>query len=295
MTVGVVFADQHRQLLTVFRRLAAFVDGADQFQAALFVGDMPGPLAPGRQAFADIVQQAGPAHGQGLLVFGALAQDTEYVQAGIDFRVMGGRLGHAEQRIDFRQQRLERTAVAQDLNEHIRTRLQQRAGDFLPAALGGEGGQFAGVAEATHQRHGRGGDAKTQWCIAGGEAGDPQHAQRVFGEGRGNVAQEPCLQVALAAMGIDQAALLVFGHGVDGQVAADQVFFQGDVRAGVEGEAAVAAAALALGTRQGVFLAGFGVEKHRKIRAHRAKAQRQHLLGRGTDHDPVDLVDRSSE
>jgi hypothetical protein len=52
--------------------------------------------------------------------------------------------------------------------------------------------------------------------------------------------------------------LIVLGHGIDGQVATDQVFFEGDFGAGVKGEAAVAASAFAFGAGEGVFLAVLG-------------------------------------
>ncbi|MNF11058.1 hypothetical protein D3C80_2121730 [compost metagenome] len=63
---------------------------------------MSRPVGHRRQALADIVQQAGPAHRQRLPVFGALTQHAEYVRAGVDFRVMGGWLRYAEQGVDFR-------------------------------------------------------------------------------------------------------------------------------------------------------------------------------------------------
>ena len=112
MAVGVELADLQGQFLTILGRLAALVDRADQLQSGVFVGNMPGPFGLGRQSFADIVQQAGPAYGQWLLVFGALAQHAEYMFACIYFRVMGGRLRHAKQCVDLGQQLAQRATVA---------------------------------------------------------------------------------------------------------------------------------------------------------------------------------------
>ncbi len=96
---------------------------------------------------------------------------------------------------------------------------------------------------------------ETQAAIAGGETGDAQHAQWIFGEGRRDVTQQARLKIRAPAIGVDDLAIVVFGHGIDGQVAADQILFQGDVRCGVEGEATIAAPALAFGAGEGVFLA----------------------------------------
>ena len=96
-------------------------------------------------------------------------------------------------------------------------------------------------------------------------------------------------------IGIVYRTRLVLGHCIDGQVTTDQVFFQGHIGAGVESEAAVAPPALALGARQGVFLAGFRVQEHREISANRSKALGVHFLDRGADHQPVDIADRAAE
>src|SRR5690606_40964052 len=114
-----------------------------------------------------------------------------------------------------------------------------------------------------------------------------QYSQRVFGEGGGDVSERASGEVGLAVVGVDQAALLILGHGIDGKVAADQVVFEGDVGTGIEGEAAVAAPAFALGTGQRILLASLGMQENREVRAHRAKAQRLHLLGAGADHYPI--------
>jgi hypothetical protein len=47
---------------------------------------------------------------------------------------------------------------------------------------------------------------------------------------------------------VGHVAVSVFGHRIDGQVATDQVFFEGDVGAGMKDKAAIAMAAFAFGS-----------------------------------------------
>ena len=96
MAMGMKLTDQHCQLGAVTGCFAAFVDRLDQAQALLLVSDMPRPLILGRQAFTDVMQQAGPAHVQRLVVLRALVQHPEHMHAGIDFRVVCLRLRHTE-------------------------------------------------------------------------------------------------------------------------------------------------------------------------------------------------------
>ncbi len=96
----------------------------------------------------------------------------------------------------------------------------------------------------------------------------------------------------IGVMEKDNVNIVVHGHGVDGQVAALQVFFKGNVGCGVKGETAITLAALAFGAGQRIFLAGLRVQKYRKVLADRAKALLQQLLGCGADHYPVMFVPR---
>ena len=89
MAVGVIFAHQQRQFLTVLRCLEAFIDRFDQLQAFVLVGNVAGPFFLGRQSFAQVMQQAGPAHGQRLFVQRRLLQHAQGMHARVDFRVMG--------------------------------------------------------------------------------------------------------------------------------------------------------------------------------------------------------------
>ena len=82
------------------------------------------------------------------------------------------------------------------------------------------------------------------------------------------MANDLVFQVFRAAVGVDESAVRVPGHGVDGEVAPLQVRFQGDPRRGVDGKAPVAWAGFALGAGQGVFFFGVRMQEDGKILAH---------------------------
>lgn len=108
------------------------------------------------------------------------------------------------------------------------------------------------------------------------------------------MAQHTLFKITHAAVGVHQmAGVFVAGNGVDGEVAALQVVFQRYCRIGIDHEAAIATAGLALGARQRVFLTGFRVQEHREITTHGGVAQRLHLRGRGADHHPVAVAGRT--
>ena len=109
------------------------------------------------------------------------------------------------------------------------------------------------------------------------------------------MAQHPRLQVGHAAVRVDQRAVRRLGDGVEGEVAAQQVFLQGDRRRGIDDEAAVAAPGLALGAGQCVLFAGVRVQEHGEVAADRAEAGRFHRLGSGADDHPVAVAGRQAE
>jgi hypothetical protein len=51
----------------------------------------------------------------------------------------------------------------------------------------------------------------------------------------------------------------------------------------------------ALGARQRVFLMRFGVQEYREILADRLVALRDHIVWRGTDDDPIHILDRQAQ
>ena len=86
---------------------------------------------------------------------------------------------------------------------------------------GGGGIDLAGRHHLAHQGQGfrRHGEA----LETGGEAGNPQDAQRILGKGRGDVTQHPPLQVLDAVVGIVQPTIFVLGDGIDGEIPAQQI------------------------------------------------------------------------
>ena len=238
--------------------------------------------------FGYVQQQTGPAHIQRRLYLCRLAQGG--IEPGTRFRPIGCETCH-----DFRQEHGQGTAIVQHPNEDIGALFEQGAGDFLPQPFGGQGIQLAAGNHLLHQQQRLGRHLKPQGAIAGGEAGHAQHTQGVFGEGRGDVAQQARLEIGAPAIGVYDMPLVILGHGVDGKVAADQILFEGDVGCGVKGEAAIAAPALAFGTGQGVLLTRLGMQEDRKVGPYRAKALGSEGLGGGTHHDPVHFGDRSAE
>ena len=97
----------------------------------------------------------------------------------------------------------------------------------------------------------------------------------------------PRCEIRRAAERIDQRAVLAARHRVDRDVATQQVLFERHVGRGEELEAAIAAAVLALGSRERVLLVRVGMQEDGKVAADRTKAGRQHDLGRRAHHDVV--------
>ena len=99
-----------------------------------------------------------------------------------------------------------------------------------------------------------------------------QDAHRVLDKSRADMAQNACLDIAHAAIGIDEAPICIPGDGIDGEVAPRQILLQRHLGRGMDLEALVAARRLALGAGQGIFLMSPGMKKDRKILAHRPEA-----------------------
>ncbi len=244
------------------------------------------------RALAQVVHQAGVAHGQRGVQLRGHVQHHHGVHAGIDLGVVFGALGHAPQALQLGQQHGQRTAFAQQL-EHARgLALHQAPADLLPDAFGHQGIHLTGAPHLLHQGHGF--RRHREFVEPSRKARHAQDAHRVFAKGVGHMAQHPGLQVGLAAVGIVDGAFAIpvrgGGHGVDGQVAPGQVLLQRDVGRRLDDEAAVARPALALGARQGVLLVGFGMQEDGEVPSHGHEAALGHLLGRGADHDPVAVM-----
>src|SRR5690554_7803952 len=119
--------------------------------------------------------------------------------------------------------------------------------------------QLATGDKLTHQPPGLVDNGKAELPITCKKTRRTQYAQRILDKGCRDMAQHPGLQITETAIRIDQLALPVLGHGIDGEVATRQILLQGDVGAGMNDKAGIAMTGLALGTRQGVLLVGMGV------------------------------------
>ena len=183
------------------------------------------------------------------------------------------------------QEDAQRMGLIQDLQHARRALAHQSPGEFLPDALGHQGMDFASSRHLAHQRQGFGGDGEIG--KAGGEAGQTQDAHGVLAKGGADVAEDPGLDVGLSMEGIDEAAVGGTGDGVDGEVTAQQVVFQRDIRREMHGKALVAGCGLALGAGQCVFLVALGVQEDGEVLADGLKALGQHLFRRGAHHHPV--------
>ena len=237
--------------------------------------------------------EAGEAHGERRVELRGHVEHQHQVQAGVDLGVVRFGLRHAPQAVDFGQQPGERAAAAQHLEHARRLVLHQPARELLPHPLGHERVDLSGFHHQPHQRGGLRCDAEIG--EARRKARQPQDAHRVFGKRRRHVAQHLGLEVALAVVRVDQRAVNVACHRVDGEVAPHQVFFERDAAVGVDGEAAVARRRLALGARERHFLFRLRVQEDREVLADRRVAGGHHLVGRGAHGHPVVVVHRQPE
>ena len=217
------------------------------------------------------------------------------MQPGVDFRVPLFGLRHAVERVELREDARERTRGAQRAEPRGGRGLAERALRFLPDALRDE---RVRLARGDHRAHARGRlrrDREAERLEAREEARDAQDPHRVLVEGVRHVPQLPRLEVRAPAVRVDQRAIGVARDRVDREVAALEIVLERDVGRVVQFEAAVAGAGLALGAREGMFLAGLGVQEHREVAPDLAVAEVQHLLRRRADHDPVALADWPAE
>ena len=171
----------------------------------------------------------------------------------------------------------------------------QGALKLLPHPFGHQVAHFTGFGHSLHQLQGVGVNSKTLGREAGGKACGAQNAQGVFSEGFGNVTQQVVLKILLAAERVDNVAVFGLRHGIYGQVAAFQVFFQGYVGCAIHLEPVIAMALLSLSAGQRILFMGLGVQEHGKISAHLAKTLCQHGFRGGAHHHPVAVFNWQAE
>jgi len=131
--------------------------------------------------------------------------------------------------------------------------------------------------------------------VARGKARGAQYAQRVLYERLRDVAQQPLFEIRPAAVWVDDAAVCILCHGVDGEVPPEQVVLQRDCGVAVHDKTGVPVAPLALGARQRVFFLGFGMQEHREILAHLLIALPQQIVRPGANDYPVAFHDRIAQ
>ncbi len=298
----VIAGHRQRQVALRVGHAQARAELLHQGQAAHIVHAVAGQLRLRRHRLAQVVQQGGDTHRQREAQARADIDAHQGMHQGVDLGMVVGALRHAGLRGQLRHHPCQCAAIMQCLEVHARlvtgliaTITGKGALGFLPHPLRHQMIGFAALDHLPQQLHRFLGDAEAERREARGEAGHAQDAHRVFGEGGRDVAQDARLQVALAAVRIDQRAMFVPRHGVDGKVAADQVFLQRHLGAGVEGEAVIAAPGLALGARQGVLFLGLRMQEYREVLAHRTVAGGDHVFRVGAHHHPVLLLHRQAE
>ena len=239
----------------------------------------------GRQMHqAQLVSEDGKAHCQrSAAMRGSIQRVTQ-----VDLAQGRHPRGVAPVGIHLGQQPRQRTAVVQHVKHARGVGLHQSARELLPHPFGHQRIGLAGIHHLAHQRRRFGCDAEV--VKAGCKARQSQDAHGVFGEGGRHVAQQPSSDIALPSVRIDELAVSVHGHGVDGEVAPLQVLLERDVGCGVKDEAVVARRGAALGARQRVFLFRARVQEDRKVAPDRGVSSGHHLLGAGAGDDPVGVA-----
>lgn len=268
-----------RELDAIFKEPLVFV--GQQRQGRIFPGHAQAFAQcfdlPGRQRR----QPGGKADYRVVAVFAGLAQRREALFAG--------------RGIEFGQDVGERAALPQRVLKAFGVGFRQGFLQFLPDSFRHQAAGFAGIHHAGHQPVSFRRNAEAQVFEAGQETGGAQNAHRVFDEGVRYVPEHAVLQVARTVVRVDQPAVAVLGHGVDGQVAPRQVFFQRGGGREVHAETFVAGGGFAFGARQRILFLGFRVQEYREAAADLLIAERQHFFGRGADHHPVAFLDRQSQ
>ena len=117
MDVAVLARHHLGQFATGHRHAPPFGQAAQQDHASSFMPQVTRPKLGRRAALAQVMAQAGKAHGQRGTQVGAHVQHQHQVQASVDLGVVLGALGHAPQRRHFGQQPGQRTTVTQ-YSEH---------------------------------------------------------------------------------------------------------------------------------------------------------------------------------
>ncbi len=224
-----------------------------------------------------------------------LIENHERVYARVYLGVPAGGLRYTEECVDLREDALERAAFAQHFEVGAGGGLAQRLVCFLPDSLGNQRVHFAAGDHVAHECERARIDTKAERRVARSESRHAQYADRVFDECRRHVPQGARVDVALAAVGIDENALGGLRHGIDGEIAAREILLERHLGAELHRESAIARGDLALAAGERVLLVGVGVQEHRKVSSHFPIAELLELLPRAADDNPITLLDGKPE
>ena len=103
------------------------------------------------------------------------------------------------------------------------------------------------------------------------------------------MAQQFVVQITTAIMGVEEIAIVIFGHCINSQVTAHQIVFKTHTCGGMKSKPGISVTGFAFGACQGVLFTGIRFDKYRKIVADRNITELYHLFRRCADHQPIDL------
>jgi len=157
------------------------------------------PLFPGRRALAEVVHEGCEAYAP----IGAQArhdiEDQQDVYAGVDLRMVAGRLGDTIESRQLGKQHLQGATGVQHLEEAPGLWLAEGPVELGEDPLRDQGIDLPARDHLAHEAEGLLGHLEFH---AGGEARDPQEAYRVLDEGRRDVPEDPRGQIGTTAIGI---------------------------------------------------------------------------------------------
>lgn len=291
-----VTCHQQTQFAMIVRHAQTFAQPIKQLDAAFFMAGVAWPMGTRGLAFAQIVRQRGESHLRRWIQKRGLFEHQHGVNTGVDFGMPFRRLRHAEKRVDFRKHHCEGAGLTQHFEIALRSSLAERAHRFLPDTLRDQRIQFAACGHCAQQLQRFRCDLEAQMCKARREARQAQHAQRIFSERRRDMTQDARVKITSAVEWIDElAGLLIACNGIDGEVAALQILFEGHIRREAGFETVVARAGLTLGARERVLFLALRMQEYGEILAHWTKALIEQLLRRAAHDHPVAFHDRNSQ
>ena len=97
-------------------------------------------------------------------------------------------------------------------------------------------------------------------------------------------------QILLTAIRVNDITRGIFSHGIDGEIATRQIFFQRDIGCRMAAETMIAMTGFTFRTRQCIFFMRLRMQKHRKVFADRLIPCCNHLLWGPADDNVVSVT-----